>query len=826
MLVLGMTLILIQALFLPIGMVYAEPTIDTEGQEQVELPRRKNYLEEPASVPRFFFSQSHIEGTVEEMIQVEFFSDKEVSEVRVLLPEESTLIKDKLLEGVSAKQCNSSNEWEISAESAQENFILFLKFNSTGLYDISIGEEIIKITIFEKAYENYSNDLIESDSPSLPIISEKKDVHENFLDSNDPNDLLSVFDSNGNLIQGSTSIDNGIVLGPLGDLPMPMSGQFAIGQTMRFTGGGVYKNELIDILIHVPGWLGGLAPYDMQITQNTVERGVYLWHARTNTRMQLTITAVKSGTNEKIDGNIIVPQLYRDDKVVNIPKNNIREFAVVERDKNMFQIRDTRYDGMISIMLPDGTDSTGENWYGGMLIIDNGTTLEYETRRWAGALSFFATSAANMFRFPYMAPSIEGLADDNIAKYEIKQQLPKQFNLDFYPEMFEIEVGLDWRLFDQDNFDLDSISFTDPVSDHLISPSNVEKIDSGIRLSMTQNQLKTLSQGQEVILGLEIPITKDWSILESYYEDSFWILPATASNNQTEEVTTGLAKVGIHLIGEPIHQTVFLETSTNDLNLKELVTNMHSPDPNDIVSVIRIEEEQVFDSLGKTEITIIIEGSHSKVQTKVMVPVTVIEKSSNPLDPLNPEVEVEPENKPELPEDQGKLSIDFISSFNFGTQAISVHDQTYYAQPQRLLNEDGTVNESGDRPNYVQISDRRPETERNGWELAVTQKEQFKGEANKEFLGASLSLSNQQVITAQGGTAPGLQSIPCVLIPGNRRTLLKAQGDEGTGTWIYRFGDADTAGESVALNVPKGANPEATTYSATLIWELNAVPGN
>ncbi|WP_223273070.1 WxL domain-containing protein [Enterococcus sp. OL5] len=198
----------------------------------------------------------------------------------------------------------------------------------------------------------------------------------------------------------------------------------------------------------------------------------------------------------------------------------------------------------------------------------------------------------------------------------------------------------------------------------------------------------------------------------------------------------------------------------------------------------------------------------------------------SPVDPLDPATEINPENKPQLPEDQGRLSIDFVSQFHFGSQAISVHDQTYYAQPQRLLNEDGTVNESEERPNYVQISDRRSENDRNGWTLAVTQKEQFKGAENQVLNGASLSLSNQQVITAQGGTAPGLQSVPCTLVPGNRRTLLLAQGSEGTGTWIYRFGDGETAGESVALDVPKGANPEATTYSSTLIWELSAVPGN
>ncbi|MGG5324690.1 hypothetical protein IGJ83_000370 [Enterococcus pernyi] len=198
----------------------------------------------------------------------------------------------------------------------------------------------------------------------------------------------------------------------------------------------------------------------------------------------------------------------------------------------------------------------------------------------------------------------------------------------------------------------------------------------------------------------------------------------------------------------------------------------------------------------------------------------------DPVDPLNPEIEVDPENSPELPEKQGLLSIDFVSSFNFGTQAISIHDKTYYAQAQRLLDEDGVVNENEERSNYVQVSDRRPESERNGWELAVTQKEQFKGEENQVLNGASISLSNQQVVSAQGGTAPGLQSVPCELIPGNRRTLLKAQGNEGVGTWIYRFGDAETAKESVALNVPKGANPEAISYSTTLTWELSAVPDN
>lgn len=199
----------------------------------------------------------------------------------------------------------------------------------------------------------------------------------------------------------------------------------------------------------------------------------------------------------------------------------------------------------------------------------------------------------------------------------------------------------------------------------------------------------------------------------------------------------------------------------------------------------------------------------------------------SPVDPLDPELEVEPENKPELPENQGQLSIDFISSFNFGSQAISVHEQTYYAQPQRLLNEDGTVKENEERPNYVQISDRRPDNERSGWQLSVTQNGQFSNRNGHELLGSEIQLSNQQLATAQGGNSPELQEESMQrILPNTKQILLQADEESGTGTWIYRFGDAETADKSVGLYVPKGTNPEAKEYSTTLTWELSSVPGN
>lgn len=199
-----------------------------------------------------------------------------------------------------------------------------------------------------------------------------------------------------------------------------------------------------------------------------------------------------------------------------------------------------------------------------------------------------------------------------------------------------------------------------------------------------------------------------------------------------------------------------------------------------------------------------------------------------PVDPLNPDQEVNPENPPTLPEDQGLFSLDFASKFDFDLQAISAQDQTYYAKPQRLLNEDGTVKEDDVRPNYVQVSDRRSAQERDGWELSVRQNEQFHTAAGQELTGARLVLQNQQIATAQGGIEPGLQHTnPMTLIPGGaKRTLLKAQGPEGEGTWIYRFGNAESADQSVALEVPKGATPTADHYKTILTWELSSVPKN
>lgn len=196
-----------------------------------------------------------------------------------------------------------------------------------------------------------------------------------------------------------------------------------------------------------------------------------------------------------------------------------------------------------------------------------------------------------------------------------------------------------------------------------------------------------------------------------------------------------------------------------------------------------------------------------------------------PVDPLSPDDNINPESPPNLPIDQGLLSIDFVSQFDFGIQAIFAQDKNYYASPQHLLNSDGTVNENEQRPNYIQISDRRPKS--GNWELSVSQKGQFSTNDGYELKGASIQFENQQLGIVNSGDELNFESKASItLIPNTKKILFENSEGRKNRTWIYRFGNHDTADRSIKLNIPKGANPHAVSYKTELVWELSSVPSN
>jgi hypothetical protein len=195
--------------------------------------------------------------------------------------------------------------------------------------------------------------------------------------------------------------------------------------------------------------------------------------------------------------------------------------------------------------------------------------------------------------------------------------------------------------------------------------------------------------------------------------------------------------------------------------------------------------------------------------------------STNPVDPSNPAQPQSPKNPDGTdpnPGTAGPLSIDFASSFDFGTQKITSSDMTYNAVAQTFA--DGTTG-----PNYVQVTDNRGTLA--GWSLSVTQNAQFStgGTGVGSTLdGAQMTLDNGNI--ASVSATPADQSVASTtLIPGAQSgTILGATDGSGAGTNLLDFGDTSTADSSVSIKVPGATTKLAQAYTTDLTWTLSDTP--
>jgi len=197
-----------------------------------------------------------------------------------------------------------------------------------------------------------------------------------------------------------------------------------------------------------------------------------------------------------------------------------------------------------------------------------------------------------------------------------------------------------------------------------------------------------------------------------------------------------------------------------------------------------------------------------------------------PLDPLGPEP-----TKPVEPIDPtdplgppagtgGSLSLDFASSFQFGNQAITTSNRTYYALAQEYTDFDG-IKKTG--PNYVQVSDVRGTGK--GWQLSVKQNGQFQTAAAQELSGAELVLKNGEMVSNLSSTYAPTATDTITLPLSTEIDVINAETDKGIGTWLYRFGSDETSGgNSVQLTVPGKAVKYAKQYQTSLTWSLKNVP--
>ena len=197
-----------------------------------------------------------------------------------------------------------------------------------------------------------------------------------------------------------------------------------------------------------------------------------------------------------------------------------------------------------------------------------------------------------------------------------------------------------------------------------------------------------------------------------------------------------------------------------------------------------------------------------------------------PLDPLLPDPTrpvspVDPTDPAGPPTGTGgSLSLDFASSMQFGNQAISTKNETYYALPQEYTDFDGTKKKG---PNYVQVTDVRGTGA--GWQLSVKQNGQFQTSEAQKLVGAELRFKNGGMISNLSSTyAPGGNET--IVMPLDTEiNVVNASSEQGIGTWLYRFGsDEASGGSSVQLTVPGSSVKYAKKYQTSLTWSLKNVP--
>lgn len=210
--------------------------------------------------------------------------------------------------------------------------------------------------------------------------------------------------------------------------------------------------------------------------------------------------------------------------------------------------------------------------------------------------------------------------------------------------------------------------------------------------------------------------------------------------------------------------------------------------------------------------------------TKGQVTLKQDESGEKPVDPTNPGETVDPIN-PGTPGTSGPLSIDVATDFLFELGKVSTKDEVYKAEAAKVINGDG---ETVDRPNYVQVTDKRGGQK--GWTLSLTQNGQFKTADEQVLEGAQIKIKNIETVGMADSLATAPSYVPATVeLDANgssTKPILAANADEGGGTWIARFGDLDTMAESVELLIPGTSVQEADTYTTDLTWSLSDVPNN
>lgn len=188
----------------------------------------------------------------------------------------------------------------------------------------------------------------------------------------------------------------------------------------------------------------------------------------------------------------------------------------------------------------------------------------------------------------------------------------------------------------------------------------------------------------------------------------------------------------------------------------------------------------------------------------------------DPTDPTNP-YEPDPNDLID-PQDNptgniGSLTLDYVSSVEFGTHEIEGQTSTYKAEVLRP---------------FIQVSDRRGTG--GGWAVTA-QASHFEASADEgleqTLLGSLITLKDGSVISTSQ-SAPPYAHYNVELVPGGEAAwVVFAEENTGLGTWINRWFPTEegaTLNDNVILEVPGGAASKGK-HTSTITWTLIDAPG-
>ncbi|EMW5460713.1 WxL domain-containing protein [Enterococcus faecalis] len=198
----------------------------------------------------------------------------------------------------------------------------------------------------------------------------------------------------------------------------------------------------------------------------------------------------------------------------------------------------------------------------------------------------------------------------------------------------------------------------------------------------------------------------------------------------------------------------------------------------------------------------------SKAETKSTVK-TILGDTNGSVDPVDPTDPNKPNPDPEVPGtgNTGPLTIDHVSSIDFGEQEIKEKEAIYNAKTEHP---------------YVQVTDRRGTGA--GWTLKASIDE-FHNEEDKTktLKGAEISLKNGTIKSTSGNVSEKPQGYD-VNLNKDLQIIMQAGTDQGMGTWLDVFSGAKDNNANVQLKVPAGSAKAKQNYSSVIHWELTDAP--